>query len=204
MKSRPVEKGCAQVDFSYPGDSPVRGGAEGSFEGMKKLLEKEVAARLEAESAFREGRREIQETQRELDDVSAALRVLLRHMEEDREEMEKSILSNVKTSILPYVEMLWNTPLAESQKRLLEEIEKHLRDLVSPFIRGISCGHLGLSPHEIQVAALIEEGRSTKEISNLLNISPHTVVSYRYCIRKKTGIKGRKINLRTYLQGLKE
>jgi DNA-binding CsgD family transcriptional regulator len=59
-----------------------------------------------------------------------------------------------------------------------------------------------LSPNEVQVAGLIREGRSSKEISQLLNISVHTVISYRYCIRKKTGLKGKKVNLRAYLQTL--
>jgi DNA-binding CsgD family transcriptional regulator len=55
------------------------------------------------------------------------------------------------------------------------------------------------SPGELQVANLIRKGRTTKEMSRLLNISPRTVDSYRNNIREKLGLKNKKVNLKTYL-----
>jgi DNA-binding CsgD family transcriptional regulator len=57
----------------------------------------------------------------------------------------------------------------------------------------------GLSPAEMRVADLIRNGRTTKEIANLLNTSVNTILFHRFNLRRKLGIKGEKANLRTYL-----
>jgi DNA-binding CsgD family transcriptional regulator len=82
----------------------------------------------------------------------------------------------------------------------LSEIELQLGDIASSFIKELSSEFIGLSPSEIQVASMIKEGKSSKEIARILNISVNTVLSHRYYIRIKTGLKGKKKNLRSYLQ----
>ena len=52
---------------------------------------------------------------------------------------------------------------------------------------------------EIQVAALIKEGKTTKDIANMLNKSPHAINFHRNNIRKKIGLQNKKTNLRSYL-----
>jgi DNA-binding CsgD family transcriptional regulator len=59
-----------------------------------------------------------------------------------------------------------------------------------------------LTPTEIRVANFIRQGRTTKEISNLMNLSAKTVEFHRDNIRTKIGIKTKKINLRTHLLSL--
>lgn len=57
---------------------------------------------------------------------------------------------------------------------------------------------------EIHVANLIKSGKSNKEISQFLNSSIHTISRHRENIRKKTGLKNSKTNLRTFLLTLEE
>jgi DNA-binding CsgD family transcriptional regulator len=52
------------------------------------------------------------------------------------------------------------------------------------------------------VASLIRDGKSSKEIARILNISINTVHTYRFNIRKKTGVKNNKVNLRSFLKTL--
>ncbi|MBE9544517.1 MAG: hypothetical protein IMF02_08505 [Proteobacteria bacterium] len=50
------------------------------------------------------------------------------------------------------------------------------------------------------MANLLKEDKITKEIAELLNMSESSVEFHRHNIRKKLGLVGKKINLRTYLQ----
>jgi DNA-binding NarL/FixJ family response regulator len=59
-----------------------------------------------------------------------------------------------------------------------------------------------LTPTEIQVANFIRQGKTTKEIAEMLNLSPKTIEFHRDNIRTKMGIKNKKINLRTHLMSI--
>ncbi len=56
-----------------------------------------------------------------------------------------------------------------------------------------------LTPSEIQIADLIKQGKTSKEIASILNISPNAVAFHRGNLRKKLGLSNKKVNLRTYL-----
>ena len=58
---------------------------------------------------------------------------------------------------------------------------------------------LAPAPTEIQTAQLIKEGRTSKEIAELLNVSTRTIESHRQNIRVKMGLHTKKANLRSYL-----
>ncbi len=106
---------------------------------------------------------------------------------------------NVKELIQPYLEKLKNSRLDEKQATYLEIVESNLKTILSPFIQGMPVDHLKLTPTEIQVANLIKQGKTSKEIANILHISSRTIDTHRYNIRTKIGLKSKKTNLRTYL-----
>jgi hypothetical protein len=53
--------------------------------------------------------------------------VLLRQREDDRGDLEQSVLRNVRELVLPYVEKLKTAGLRPKEKNLLEVIRKNLR-----------------------------------------------------------------------------
>lgn len=52
------------------------------------------------------------------------------------------------------------------------------------------------------MATLVREGKSNKDMAELMNLSVNTVESHRHNLRKKLGLQKKKINLRTYLLSL--
>jgi len=85
------------------------------------------------------------------------------------------------------------------QASLMSILESNLKDIVSPFARELTRKYLKFTPTEIQVANLVKQGKTTKEIADLLNVSDKTIESHRKNIRGKIGIKNKKENLQTHL-----
>jgi DNA-binding CsgD family transcriptional regulator len=59
-----------------------------------------------------------------------------------------------------------------------------------------------LTPREIDVGTLVREGRTGKEIAEVLNISVSGVDFHHKKIRKKLNLANTKSNLRSYLLSL--
>lgn len=151
------------------------------------------------EYALRERSRELEIENRNAEDANIALKVLLKKREEDKKEFENSIRLNIATLIEPHLERLRNSRLTSRQRAHLELLESNLLEITSSFAHRLSYRFKKLTPVELQVANLVKHGKSTKEIATFLYISDQTVGVHRRNIRKKLGLKNRKINLGTHL-----
>lgn len=154
------------------------------------------------EEALKKSREDLNEQKQNLEESNIALKVLLKQRENDKNELEKRMLANVRSLAFPYIEKLKNTPLNPRQKTLVDILESHLNDIISPLLQRFSNTGILLTPQETQIAVLIKDGKSSKEIAELLSISDTTVHFHRRNIRKKFGLSNRQINLRTYLISL--
>jgi DNA-binding CsgD family transcriptional regulator len=155
------------------------------------------------EEALLQSRRELKERQQSLEEANVALKVLLKQRESDRHELERRVLANVKELVLPYVAKLKTAPLKPREKTLVEIVESHLRDIISPFLQQVANVDLVLTPQEMQVAALVRDGRSSKEIAAILHVTEATVNFHRKNLRIKFGLKNRRANLRAYLLSMR-
>jgi PAS domain S-box-containing protein len=162
-------------------------------------LKKEIEERKQAELSLLQKEDELRLQSLHLEETNTALKVLLKRGEQDKNDLEEKVLSNIKELALPYVEKLKATTLDEKQKTFLEILEANLTDIISPFLKKLSSQYLNLTPTEIQVANLIREGKATKEIAEILNISERAIEFHRNNIRDKLGLKKSKTNLRSYL-----
>lgn len=163
------------------------------------ISHEDITALKLVEEALRESREELKEQKQSLEEANIALKVLIKHRENDKLELERNVLTNVKELVLPYVEKLKGVPLKPRNKTLVEIIENHLKDIISPLLQKFSNAQIILTPQEIKVVALIKDGKSSKEIADVMNISETTVNFHRKNLRKKFGLTNRQMNLRSYL-----
>ena len=162
----------------------------------------DITEQVQSNEALAAKGRELETRTDSLSEVNTALKVLLKKRDEDRKALEEKVLYNVKSLIRPYLNKMKGSGLNAKQNAYLEILESNLDEIVSPLSRTLSFDYLGFTPTEIKVASLVKQGRKAREIARLLGISIRTVEGYRYAIRDRLGIKGKKVNLRTYLLSL--
>jgi DNA-binding CsgD family transcriptional regulator len=166
------------------------------------ISHEDITALKFVEETLRESREELKEQKQSLEEANIALKVLIKHRENDKLELEKNVLTNVKELVLPYVEKLKEVPLKPRNKTLVEIIENHLKDIISPLLQKFSNAQIILTPQEIKMVTLIKDGKSSKEIADILAICETTVNFHRKNLRKKFGLKNRQMNLRSYLMSM--
>jgi PAS domain S-box-containing protein len=164
----------------------------------------DVTERVRTEEIIRESEAKLRLQSEHLEEVNAALNVLLKRRDEDKQELEEKVVANVKALVLPYLQRLKESGLNPQQKTIATILESNLREIVSPFVTRLSSMFVNLTPTELKVADLIRDGRTSKEIASLLNLSYNTIMFHRHNIRGKLGLKKKKTNLRSYLRSLQE
>jgi len=166
------------------------------------MLEQEIEERRQIELFLTERGKDIKNKTHELEEVNAALKVLLKHGEKDKKDVEEKVVPNVKKLVLPYAEKLNNSRLNDRQIVYLNIIKSNLEDIITPFLHQLSSKYSDLTPSEIRVAELVKDGKTTKNIAELLNSSTGTIDFYRNNLRKKLGLRNTKTNLRCFLLAL--
>lgn len=171
---------------------------KGSFKGSFGVLT-DISIRKQVERVLREREKELEMKTKYLEELNSALKVLLKRREDDKEELEQNVVANVRELVAPYIRQLKQSRLEDRQRSLVLILESNLKEIVSPFLSRVSMNLLNLTPTETQVANFVKQGKTTKEIADMLGLSPRTIESHRESIRKKLGIKNKKSNLRTHL-----
>ncbi len=163
------------------------------------MIIRDVTSNKRKEKELKRKKAELEMKTINLEEANTALKVLLKRREEDKKDLEKKVLANVKELIEPYLNKIKERSLDERQRAYIGLVEANLSEITAPFIREVSDKYMGLTHAEIEVSNLIKHGKATKEIADLLCLSSNTIQSYRKSIRKKLGISNKKVNLRTYL-----
>ena len=163
-----------------------------------------ITERKLAEETLKERESALEVQAVELEEVNAALRVLLRQREQDKADLEEKVFLNVRELVMPQVEKLKKSTMDAKQKAHLKVLESNLNDIISPFSRRLSSKYAALTPTEIQMAFLIRDGKTTKEMADMLNLSHRTVESHRQSIRMKMGLRNRRANLRSHLLSIEK
>ena len=173
-----------------------------NYEGARSILGivTDISDRKKAENALKERDKKLGQQAQHLEEVNTALKVLLEHREQEKQELEENLLANIKKLVFPYLEKLDRGRLEAESRTYLDIIKSNLKDLVSPLVNRLSSNYLALTPTELQITDLIKHGKTSKEIAAMLHVSAKAVAFHRGNIRNKLGLTHKKINLQTYLQ----
>ena len=167
--------------------------------GEYLLTLEDITEQKMAEQELKKRKEELDIKSSNLEELNAALKVLLRERENDKTELESRILNNVKELVVPYIEKLKRSHLGAEHMTYVDIIETNLNDIVSPFLQRMGLKFSRLTPTEIEIANLIKHGKQTKDICNLFCMSKGAINFHRNNIRKKLGLNKKKINLRSFL-----
>jgi PAS domain S-box-containing protein len=137
-----------------------------NYEGARSILGivTDITDRKKAENALKEKDKELEQQAQHLEEVNTALKVLLEHREQEKQELEENLLGNIKKLVFPYLEKLDKGKLGVENQTYLNIIKTNLNDLISPLANRLSSNYLALTPTELQITDFIKHGKTSKAI----------------------------------------
>lgn len=137
-----------------------------------------------------------------LQEQDTALKVLFREKEKEEKRIAENMISNITVFIKPILEELKTKLKKSTEMKQLEQIEYYLDKVTEPLALKLSPELYNMTPKEMQVASLIREGKTTREISEITGSSLKAIDFHRLNIRKKLGLTNKNINLQSFLLNL--
>jgi len=165
-------------------------------------LRRQIKERKLVERSLRKKERELKLNALHLEETNIALKVSLEKREKEKNELEEMVLTNVRELLLPCLERLRGCRLNDRQRIYVDSLEANILAIASPFLQHLSQYFSDLTPAEHRVASMVKEGKTSREIASLMNISKRGVEFHRNNIRRKLGLTNAKKNLRSCLKSL--
>ncbi len=165
----------------------------------KTMLQAAVRDNTEQKATEEKLRRSEQELQKDkllLEQKNLAVKELIEHAERAKNITKEDIAINVEELIMPILRRLEIKGVSPQYIKLFKQ---HLEELTSAFGRRITQRSARLTSREIQICDMVRSGLTSKDISQLLNVSSQTIEKHRKNIRRKLGLANKKANLASYL-----
>ncbi len=190
----------------------ARRSAEAKLEQARASLEQQVAERTAALSNTVEElkialetllvrEKELQEKNRELQDLNATLNIMLKRRDQEHDAIRKEIAAETAEAVIPLLKKA-GTQSSGPAKGYMETAQANLLDVLAKHPKDAVLVNARLAPRELQIVHYIRQGKTSKEIADLLELSVRTVEAYRENIRIKLRIKNKKKNLKKFLTSL--
>lgn len=164
-----------------------------------QLLQKELAKQRHSELDLTQQKKtlmdQVQQQKEELLEMHAALRIILRQRDMEKDDLAKTLTTRFVKEIAPYLEKLKHTRLLEDQKHYLDIITMNVENIFIPASQSRTFSHKPFTEKEIKVVNLMKQQKPSKEIATILQVSTGTIRTHRENIRKKLQITNTKQNL---------
>ncbi|MFC2003640.1 helix-turn-helix transcriptional regulator [Chloroflexota bacterium] len=197
-------RAAGDMEVCYLKRKPERD--EGPFLEEERALLEAMARQLGAiidhkrdEESLRDSKFNLMEQSKALEDKNIALRELLVQVETEKRKIEEDVTTNIDILVLPVLKRI---ELESVNSKYVDLLRDTLKKLTASFGNKISQKRTRLTPREIEVCNMIKNGLTSKEISNLLNVSKQTIEWHRKSIRRKTELTNKDVNLVSYLMQL--
>lgn len=146
----------------------------------------------------------LKEKQQKLEHTVTTLKALVETHETEKKDIEENILSRIRNLIEPYFKKLTAVCPDPVQRKYIEIIAANMKEFSAYRSENITSLYPGLTATEAQVANLIKQNKSSKEISDIMNVSTSTIDFHRKNIRHKLGLSNNKDRLKSYLLSLED
>lgn len=177
-------------------------GPYGDFTGyVTRLIPIRIKNKIELVAFMATETGTLKSNEKALSEQNRALRELLSQNELDKQKIKVKLIDNVNSFILPVLDKL-KKEATTIEKKYIQMLEKNLSEMTQQDDTSISKALTKLTTREVEICNMIRSNQSTKEISDVLKLSPLTVEKHRNRIRKKLGLAKKGINLASYLKTL--
>ena len=142
----------------------------------------------------------VEKRTRQLSEANTALRVLLERVETARVEQNADISRKIDSLLKPQISRLKSKVADDpAASAYLAVLENNLNTITSPVAHQMVDALHPLTPTEAEIAQMIVQGRTTKDIARIMSRGTSTIDFHRNNIRKKLGLGRQTVNLRHYL-----
>jgi len=141
----------------------------------------------------------LREEKLQSEEMNVTLRNVLKSIESDRREFEQNLTNRIRTELVPGLERIRRNLEDEMVDQYFDLLKAQLVALTTGFEHSLDAGLMKLSKSELKICRFIKAGLSSKEICEAMNLSFETIQTHRKNIRKKLDLRGKEINLHSYL-----
>jgi PAS domain S-box-containing protein len=135
----------------------------------------------------------------QLEELNVTLRHVMKTIDSERQELLDTVDHKVQELLIPALDKLEKEPSGPVRTAYVEIIRDQLQALASGASIRKDARLLKLTPTEMKICQYIQGGSTSKDIAEAMNLAVDTVQTHRKNIRKKLGIRGRDVNLYTFL-----
>jgi PAS domain S-box-containing protein len=166
-------------------------------------IARDITERKKYQAELETKENELKHKNKSLEEANTALNVLMKKVEEHRLSNEDALRNNLNKVVMPYLQKAKEKIKDKAAMEYLNLLEESLTSIFTPFAHDLAPNNPHLTSTEIDVANFIVLGKRTKEIADVLNVTPKAVEVHRNNLRRKFGLTNQKTGLRTHLLSMR-